>query len=101
MSRYKCHPIPIRSQGGKKTTQEEGEAGCQQGSSRDSWDKACIVPRPQAVPIWPLSPALQDLGVKLHLDSNCSVIDIRAGMVVKLSWEVRPAKGAPTSLQPA
>lgn len=44
----------------------------------------------------PLSPASQGLCLEPHLGSaDCSATLALAGVVEKLSWEVRPAKGAP------
>lgn len=73
MSGYKCHPIPTRGQGERKRERKRGEKGvAKQGGSRDSWDKACIVAGPHAVPTHPFSPASRDLGLELHLDSVSS-----------------------------
>lgn len=50
-------------------------------------------------PSKPLSPVSQGLGLELHLGSaDCSATLVRAGVVEKLSWEVRPAEGASSLL---
>lgn len=50
MSRYKCHPIPTPSQGGRKTELKRREKPvAKQGCSRGSRDKAHIVRGPHAV----------------------------------------------------
>lgn len=75
MSRYKCHPIPTRSQGGRKTELRRREKQvAKQGSGRKAaGTKLVLYQGHMQFPSKPLLPASQGLGLELHLDSaDCS-----------------------------
>lgn len=93
MSRYKYHPVPTHSQGGRNREHKRGVKGAaKQGGSRD---KALIVPGPHGVPISPFSPASQDLA-----SASSSAMLTQAGCGREAIWEVRPVEGARTILKP-